>query len=370
MLALVIASAGTSGTLSPWVSVAMLFGGLVLLLVSAHYLVDLATWIAHRLGVSQLTIGLTIIAFGTSAPELALNVVAAISSDAGAELAFGNVVGSNIANIGLVLGFACLCYGVQANRQVLRVYYPLLVVTEVLLLVIAKVTGEFTRVDGLILLLGLPIAVAILRRWSGGGSSDQEPAEAGSTTRGTASMAGLLLLSIFMLIAGAKLAETGAVQIARTAGLSEAVIGLTVVAIATSLPESFTAIMAARRGQSDLVMGTILGSNIFNILSVLAVTSLVRPVPLPHEVGWASLWPMLLFTLAVLPIYLSRWRDKRATGGSSGHGRLGKVWGGVTFAAWIGCMVFFLFIGQDDTPATDDAQMGRSSPPAEAAGGS
>jgi len=350
----------------------MLLGGLVLLLTSGHYLVDLATWTANRLGVSPLTIGLTVIAFGTSAPELALNVVAAASSDAGAELAFGNVVGSNIANIGFVLGLACLRYGVHASRQVLRVYYPLLVVTVILLLVLAKITGEFTRVDGIILLLGLPVAVFILRSLSGGGSDERDPVKVGSTTRPAAVMVGLLVLSLLMLLVGAKLAEIGAVQIARTAGLSEAVIGLTVVAIATSLPESFTAILAAKRGQSDLVMGTILGSNIFNILSVLAITSMVRPVPLPHEVGWASLWPMLLFTLAICPIYVWRWREKR-TGVRGGVG-LGKLWGGVVFAAWIGCMVFFLSVGgggdasEDATP--EAAQIGRSSPPAEPAGGS
>ncbi len=369
MLALVIASAGASATLSLWVSIAMLLGGLVLLLGSAHYLVDLATWSASRLGVSQLTIGLTIIAFGTSAPELALNVVAAASSDAGAELAFGNVVGSNIANIGLVLGLACLLFGVQASRLVLRVYFPLLVVTEIVLLVLAKVTGEFTRLDGLILLLGLPVAVFVLRKWVGTASNEHEPAEPGPNDRPAIVMCGLLLLSLLMLLVGAKLAETGAVDIARAAGLSEAVIGLTVVAIATSLPESFTAILAARRKQSDLVMGTILGSNIFNILSVLAVTSLVRPVPLPDEVGWASLWPMLLFTLAICPVYW-RWRNKRADIGGWGHVRLGRLWGGVIFTAWIACMVFFLMVGQHVADSEHEVQIGRSSPPTEAAGGS
>lgn len=344
MLALLEAPLPSSSPFSLVLSIVLLGGGLALLLVGAHFLVDSATVVASRLGVSPLVIGLTVIAFGTSAPELALNVVAAASSEAGANLAFGNVIGSNIANIGLVLAIACLVHPVMARRSVRFVYFPLLIATEGAVLLIAAASDEITRTDGILLLCGLPVALIILRRFAG--EDQDEPVEVASPedSRGLAA-AGLIVLGLGMLLTGAKLSELGAVSIARHFELSEAVIGLTIVAVATSLPESFTAIIAARRKQSDLALGTVIGSNLFNILSVLAITSLVRPVPIPHDVGWGALTVMAVLTLSIGVIYISRPRPLGAKRPALGLHTLSKPWGGVILTVWVGAMIWWVAIG-------------------------
>jgi cation:H+ antiporter len=356
MITLLHASSGTFGGNELLMPVLLLGGGLALLLVSAHFLVDFAKWAAQKYGVSQLTIGLTVIAFGTSTPELALNVVSAASGESGAKLAFGNVVGSNIANIGLVLAVACLVRPVLAARNIRYVYYPLLVGTEILLLVLATFTREITWVDGVILLAALPIAVYILHAIASRLDSDEAEVEGAPSTRHGLTIAALLILSLFMLLAGAKLAEVGAVKLAHLAGLTEAAIGLTVVAIATSLPESFTAIIAAKRGQSDLAMGTVLGSNVFNILSVLAITSIVAgSVPIPESLGWTSLGGMMFFTLAIAPIYYKNQRNKRKPPELQSKGTgLGRLWGGIMLACWIGLMVFFVTTGTNTKAQTQE----------------
>ena len=356
MITLLHASAGTFGDNELLMPVLLLGGGLTLLLVSAHFLVDFAKWAAQKYGVSQLTIGLTIIAFGTSTPELALNVVSAASGESGAKLAFGNVVGSNIANIGLVLAVACLVRPVLAARNIRYVYYPLLLVTEILLLVLVSARREITWVDGVILLAALPIAVYVLHAIANRLDSDEVEVEAEASTRNGLTIAALLVLSLFMLLAGAKLAEVGAVTLAGLAGLSEAAIGLTVVAIATSLPESFTAIIAAKRGQSDLAIGTVLGSNVFNILSVLAITSIVAgSVPIPEHLGWTSFSGMMFFTLAIAPIYYKHQRNKRKPPELQSEGTsLGRLWGGIMLACWIGLMVFFVTTGTNTKAHTQD----------------
>jgi len=345
MLALVEPSLDASAPFSLLVSIVLLGGGLALLLAGAHHLVESATSAAVRLGVSQLTIGLTVIAFGTSAPELALNVVAASSSDSGAKLAFGNVVGSNIANIGLVLSIACLVCPVVAHRSVRRVYLPLLLLTEGVLIVLVATADAITRLDGILLLCGLPVAVLVLHRLASGsdGTDDPIPQPAGASPL---VLGGLVVLGLAMMLAGAKLSEMGAVSMARHAGLSEAAIGLTVVAIATSLPESFTALIAARRGHSDLAIGTVVGSNLFNILSVLAITSIVQPVPIPEDLGWGSLIAMLAFSLALVVIYVERPRPAGWRAPMLGRHTLSKTWGGIVLACWVGVMLWCLTAGQ------------------------
>ena len=346
MLLLLSASVDPLQSPTLLISLVVLVGGFALLLVGAHFLVDRATAVAHRLGISPLAIGLTVIAFGTSAPELALNVVAAASREAGAKLAFGNVVGSNIANIGLVLALACIVHPIVAHRNIRYVYYPLLLATELLLLILAA-THEITFVDGIILLASLPVVLFVLHKAAkkSSNSDHAETVQPPKETSTTWSAIGMLALGLVMLIAGAQLAEMGAIDIARKAGLSEAVIGLTVVAVATSLPECFAAIIAARRRQFDLAMGTVIGSNLFNILSVLAITSLVRPIPIPHDVGWESLVVMCIFTLAIGVIYIKRLMGRHnvdAAGGVS----LGRLWGGLILAAWIFTMVWYVWAGE------------------------
>ncbi len=351
-MTLLLASVGIAEPSTLPLALVLLVGGLALLLVGAHFLVEHATALAHLLGVSPLAIGLTVIAFGTSAPELALNVVAAASSEAGATLAYGNIVGSNIANIGLVLAVACLFHPIVVHKSIRYVYWPLLVVTELLLLALAGADQQVNWVDGIVLLASLPIVLYLLKviavRLGGAGCPEVE-SKSDRRALSRLAVAGMLALGLVMLLAGARLAELGAIDVARHAGLSEAVIGLTVVAVATSLPESFAAIIAARKEQYDLAMGTVIGSNLFNILSVLAITSLVRPVPIPHDVGWASLTPMFIFTLAIGVIYIKKLKffvRRFGTAGTDWGVTLGRWWGGIMLTLWIALMVSYVVMGE------------------------
>ncbi len=332
MLHLLQATAVFGSDLSaPW-SIVLLSGGIAMLVLGGHFLVESAVSLASRLGVAPFTIGMTIIAFGTSAPELALNVVAATSGASGASLAYGNVVGSNMANIGLVLAMACLIQPIHASRDVRQVHFWLLLGTELLLIGVAVVIGEVTRPAGILLVLGLPVCLIIWRAL-GNGQEAQEPS--GTPRWGSLRATGTLLIGLLLLLSGAKVTEWNAVHLASLAGVSETVIGLTVVAIATSLPESFTAIVAARRGQSDLALGTVMGSNVLNILLVLGVTAIVHPVPVPDHYALLSLLPMLGFTVALATIFI-----RRPMGVIGGGHHLTRTWGSVALAAWVGVMIW------------------------------
>ena len=320
--------------------------GLIALLGGGQLLVSAASSIARRLGVSSLLIGLTVVAFGTSAPELALNVTAAASSPAGAELAFGNVVGSNLANIGLVLGIACLIGPVVIRGQILRQDLPLLVITELALICIAIVTPGVNRIGGLILLCGMLAMATLWFRNALTRRDEPLPEKAAAVgeveRRRPLFMAILLLLiGLGLLIAGAKSTEIGAISLARLAGVGEVIIGLTIVAIATSLPEVATAVIAVSRNEADLAVGTVVGSNLFNILLVLAITALVRPIPLPTDHAAWTMAPMLGLTCALYLGVVRPWQGKGKR--LKSEGRLGPVWGCGVLLTWILVMCWTVF---------------------------
>ncbi|MHC4810131.1 MAG: calcium/sodium antiporter [Planctomycetota bacterium] len=291
--------------------------GVVMLLAGGHWLVEGSVAIARRLGMSTLLIGLTIVACGTSAPELFFNVAAAISGQG--DLSFGNVVGSNIANLGLVLGAAAFVAPLAVHRSVLRRDLPILLVASALLPLLAWLPASrpgpndsgFGWIDGIIL---LACFIGVLGAWiisaiRGGAEVPVDVSEVDQTPERPLGVASLLFAAgLATLIVGGKGAEIGATGIARAAGLSPGVIGLTIVAVATSLPEVVTSVVAVRRGHADLAVGNVVGSNLFNILFVLGTTTLFGTVQVPAG-GWTDLTVMLVLTGLLVPFAATNGRQ-------------------------------------------------------------
>ena len=294
----------------------MVAGGLIVLLVGGDILVRGAVALAQRLGVTPLIIGLTVVGFGTSAPELMVCVSAAL--DGAPDLAIGNVVGSNIANVLLVLGLPALIYPIACNAAGLRRDTSLMLLVSAGFVALC-LTGMIGRVDGIVMvtLLFAFLVWSYVNAMRGDGGADaiaEEIQDLAGKSRSLAVSFALVLAGIVGLIGGAKLLVEGAVQIARAAGLSEAVIGLTLVAIGTSLPELATSLVAAVRRQGDVAIGNVVGSNLFNLLGIMGVTAIVKPVPVPMSFQTLDVWVMLTAALLPLPFILRRTAIGRRAG--------------------------------------------------------
>ncbi|MEZ4388522.1 MAG: calcium/sodium antiporter [Candidatus Krumholzibacteriia bacterium] len=291
-------------------SLALLFGGGELLLRGAIAL-------ASRLGVSPLAIGLTVVAFGTSAPELVVSLNAALAG--AADISVGNVVGSNIANIALILGLAALARPLAVQAKLVRLDAPLMVGASVLALLVLG-NGRAGRLEGGLLLAGLFLYVVStfhLARREARPVRDELAAAAPTRLPGLALGLTFTVAGLGLLIGGGQLLVRVAVDLATALGVSQAAIGLTIVAVGTSLPELVTSLLASLRGQGDIAVGNIVGSNLFNILGILGGTALVRPLAL-GGVGRFDLAAML--ALAVLLAGLLRWRG--GLGRAAGAGLL------------------------------------------------
>jgi cation:H+ antiporter len=288
-----------------WVS---LLGGLALLLVGGDLLVRGAVAVAGRLGVSPMVIGLTLVGFGTSMPELMASLQAALAGSPG--VAVGNVVGSNIANILLILGAAAVIAPLAvAKAGFKRDGIALIGATAVFVAVAA--TGQIGRGMGAVLVL-LLLGYTIWAYRSGQVAADEDVAIPGL---GLPAGLGLAALGIGGVIWGADLLVDGAITLAATAGVSEAVIGLTLVAIGTSLPELATSVTAALKRQGDLALGNIIGSNIFNILGIAGVTAIVTPLNIPDQIMTRDMWIMAAATVLMVGAAVTGWRISRAEGG-------------------------------------------------------
>ena len=254
----------------------MLVFGFVLLVWGADKFVAGASALARRLGVSPLLVGLTIVAFGTSAPELAVSLTAALQG--ANEIAVGNVVGSNIFNLLMVAGLSAVVCPPVMDRTLLRRDWPISLGAAVLLLVYILPDLTISRIEGIILLLlfamvlGMQIRAALKNR-------DTLESEEDEITMPPLMIGVNIVLGLACIIIGGQLAVNGATGIARMFGLSETLIGLTIVAIGTSLPELVTSLVAARKGQNEIAMGNVIGSNIFNLLFILGVSATITPIP-------------------------------------------------------------------------------------------
>ena len=258
-----------------------ILAGLALLFYGGDFLVTGSTSLARFLKISPFVIGATVIAFGTSAPELAVAILAAL--DAAPELAMGNVIGSNIANIGLVLGItAIIAPIVIASKRFNREYPPFLLAAFLILFLAWDL--KIHRLEGAIMVSLLALYIWRSLSHKEDLSSELEDEIGFLTDKGPAFQFLLIIGGLVSLVGGAKLLVSGGVSIARNIGISEWFIGITIVAIGTSLPEIVSSIMAARRGHGEMAIGNIFGSNIFNILMVLGITSLIHPLNISEPI--------------------------------------------------------------------------------------
>lgn len=296
-----------------------LLAGFVGLIAGGELLVRGAVTVAMRLNVSPMIIGLTLVGFGTSMPELVTSIEAALSGAPG--LAVGNVVGSNIANILLILGVAALFSPILISAKAFKrdgwvlVFATALCVGTVLFGSLDRLTALF-YVIGFLSYMGLTVFVERRSRSSAAAVYEAEAEIVTPSKSGMPLALGQFVIGLALTIFGAKLLVSGAVSIAQTLGVSDAVIGLTVVAIGTSMPELVTAVMASRKGQNDVAFGSVLGSNISNILVILGITSLVQPLQVPEVIASQDIWVMVAATACLLVFAMTGWRISRREGGT------------------------------------------------------
>ncbi|MCC7010960.1 MAG: calcium/sodium antiporter [Planctomycetes bacterium] len=324
------------------IPILLLLGGLVVLTGGAELLVRGASRLATAFGVSALVVGLTVVAFGTSAPELVVSVTSVVAGQG--DIALGNVVGSNIFNILFILGVSAVITPLAVAQKLVRIDTPIMIGVALLAGLFA-LDGQIGRWDGIVLALGLAAFVVFCirhaRRESPAVTAEYErehpatPKQSGNLW--TCSLG--ILVGLALLVAGSKMFVSGAVDIAKTLGVSDLVIGLTIVAAGTSLPEVATSIMAALRGERDIAVGNVVGSNIFNVLGVLGVSAVVAPDSL--GVSAAALRfdiPVMIATsLACVPIFMTGFTIAR--------------WEGALFLAYYGAYTTYLVLDASDHDA-------------------
>lgn len=308
--------------------VVLFLGGLVVLVTGGHALVNGASALARRFGLSPLVIGLTVVAWGTGAPELAVSLGAVMRGQGG--MALGNVVGSNIINILGVLGATALVAPLVVARRLVWRDVPILIILSFAVFFLG-LNGQIGRLGGALLLTaGLVYTVYTIRasRRVGEARLDDEPRSRVGLTR-----AGLLVaVGMVLLVLGARWMVEAASAFARALGVSDLVVGLTVVAVGTSLPEVSASLVAAARGQRDMAVGNAIGSNIFNIVYVLGLTAVVAPagVPVPEPALWFDVPVMIAVAVACLPIFFSGHRIAR--------------WEGAVFLSYYALYLFFVVL--------------------------
>lgn len=292
--------------------------GLVLLVLAGDALVRGAVNLSLRLGIPALVVGLTVVAFGTSAPELLVSVKAVLDGVSG--IALGNVVGSNIANVLLVLGIPAIISTIHSSTLGLTRGYLTMIASTLLFIAVAFV-GPITWWHGLILLVGLCFmlfdnyrAAQAHRRAAKGAPAEEEELEGADPSMPWWKIAAFLVAGLIGLPLGAELLVSGAADIARVYGISETVIGLTLVAVGTSLPELATSVIAAFKKQADVAMGNVIGSNVFNLLGIIGVAGIVGPIEVPASMLRADLWVMLASSLVLIPFIMGRFDITRIVG--------------------------------------------------------
>ena len=256
-----------------FIAIVLLVVGFVMLTKGADWFVDGSSALAFRLGIPQLVIGLTIVAMGTSAPEAAVSITSSLKGNEG--ITVGNVVGSNIMNILLILGIASVIVPLAVQKSTRMIEIPYMIAITVLFGVLGYTGEKVTRVEGGILWIAFLLYLGYLLWMAKKGKEDNEPDEKQKSLPVQLLM---ILVGLVCIVLGSRFVVDGATEIAEVIGISERIIGLTIVAFGTSLPELVTSIAAARRGNADIAIGNIVGSNVFNILFVAGTSALIRPV--------------------------------------------------------------------------------------------
>lgn len=299
--------------------------GLVLLYLGGEGLVRGSSSLALRFGMTPLVVGLTVVALGTSAPEMVVSVKAALAGQG--DIAIGNVIGSNSLNIGLILGLTALIYPLKVQLQILRIDAPIMVGVSLLaawMLADLKVS----RVEGALLVTGLFIytisTVLMATRWKTAPAVTAEFSESLPAPRGSKWRDLLFILGgLVLLVAGSRAMVDGAVMLARSYGISEAIIGLTIVSMGTSMPELTACLIAALKKEPDIALGNIVGSNIFNILGILGTAALAQPM-VGTGIKMTDVYVALVFAALLLPMMgsgftLHRWKGVLLIGGYLGY---------------------------------------------------
>jgi cation:H+ antiporter len=295
--------------------------GLVLLLAGAEVLLRGATRLAAALGISPLVIGLTVVAFGTSSPELAVTLQSTWAGQS--DIALGNVVGSNICNVLLIMGLCAMCAPLVVSLKLIRLDVPLMIGLSFLMLFMG-LDGQISQFEGAILFMGIIIYTAWSIHQSRKESrkvkaeyAQEYGPEPDQSSRQMVGYFVLVVLGLFLLTIGANWLVDGATTLARALGVSELIIGLTIISVGTSLPEIAASVVASLRGERDIAVGNVIGSNIFNILSVLGLTSLLSPggVTVPPVALQFDIPVMIAVAVACLPIFLNGHKIARWEGG-------------------------------------------------------
>lgn len=295
--------------------------GLVLLVYSADFFIDGASSIAQKFGMSKFLIGMLIIGIGTSTPEIVVSVFSALEGASG--LALGNAYGSNIVNILLVLGATALISPLLIQRSLVRGDF-LILLGVTALAIFQLMDGHISRLDSIILILGLATFIGWQIYVAKKSPNDNDSEEIANFSMGKALVC--LIGGLVVLVASSRLVVWGAVEIAKALGMSELIIGLTVVAIGTSLPELVSSIIAARKGEDDMAVGNVIGSNIFNTLAVVGIAGVIAPMSVPDDVIGRDIWVMAGVTIALFVLCLIALR---------GDGRISRAMGGLLVAGFV-----------------------------------
>ena len=311
--------------------------GLAVLVWSADKFVDGAVGVAEFCGMSTLLIGMVVVGFGTSAPELTVSAISA--SQGNPELALGNAYGSNIANIALILGATALISPILMQRSVLRGDLPILLAVSVLSIILVW-DGSVARWNGFLLLIAFTAAMAYsIRRELKKAKLEKSESLSGNDDSAEPKKVSLgksvfwLVLGLVLLVVSSRALVWGAVEIARTLGVSDLLIGLTIVAIGTSLPELASSIAAARKGENDLALGNIIGSNLFNTLAVVGLAAIVSPMDaIEKAVAYRDMPLMIALTVALIVLGFRR----------KGDGRLNRIAGAILLAVYVGYLALLI----------------------------
>jgi cation:H+ antiporter len=320
-----------------------LIAGLALLVVGAEALVRGASKIAAAFGISPLVIGLTVVAFGTSSPELAVGVQSALSGNG--DIALGNVIGSNIFNILVIVGLSAVIVPLVVHQKLVRLDVPLVIGLSVLVFILG-LDGRIGRVEGVVLFLGLAAFIVFEIRHGRQESEEVQQEYAQEYGDGRTKGAGQWALNVLLLVSGLAMLILGsdwlvdsASAIARSLGVSDLIIGLTIVAAGTSAPELATSIMAAVRGERDIAVGNAVGSNVFNILGVLGLTAALAPegIAVPRSALAFDIPIMIAVALAALPVFFTGYTISR--------------WEGAVFLAYYAAYTLFLLLAATEHDA-------------------
>ncbi|MBS3934121.1 MAG: calcium/sodium antiporter [Truepera sp.] len=300
-------------------SILLMAGGIVLLYFGGEWLVRNSVVLARSWGISAMVVGLTVVAFGTSSPELAASLAAALTGSPG--IAIGNVIGSNIFNILAILGVTAVLAPIAVQARFIKREVPIMIGVTLLLFPLLYSGHGLSRLEGLLLVALLGLYIWFLYRADQGEAAEvqsefeQEYGDSPKTRADWRTYVGLVV-GLVLLAAGARLLVMGAVELARGFGVPELIIGLTIVAAGTSLPEVAASIVAALKREPDIALGNIVGSNIFNILSILGFTALVQPIGLPWEIVQRDMLVMLGISLLLWPFLFTGSRLGRREGGA------------------------------------------------------